>query len=323
MKTTNLRVLLLGTFLFCLLVACARTPTVQQAQSATKQPAALCSIEKLRSQIEELARPTGGHAGVAVSLTENGELISINGQQHFPMQSVYKLPIGMTVLHQIDQGKLNLDQKVEFKPAEFVRVGMHSPIRDKHPQGAALSLRDLLTYAVSESDGTASDVLLRVVGGGEVVRKYLQELGVDGMMVLDTEKEIGKNPDVQYRNWATPEAAITLLKVVAAGRSLTPESHKILLQLITETPTGPKRIKGLLPPGTVVAHKTGTGATEGMVRALNDIGVVTLPDGRKLAIAVFISDTKLDRDACEAVIAKISRAAWDCWAQADTSPSPH
>jgi beta-lactamase class A len=323
MTRTNFRGLLLFVFLFCLVVACSKDPTVQQAQTKSKTPATLCSLDKLRSRIEELARTAGGPVGVAISLTENGQLISVNGQQHFPMQSVYKLPIGMAVLHQVDQGKLNLEQKVSVKPAEFVRVGMHSRIRDNNPRGVELPLRDLLTYAVSESDGTASDVLLRVLGGAEVVRDYLRTLGVDGMMVLDTEKEIGKSPDIQYRNWATPESALALLKVVADGRSLTPDSQKILLQLLTETPTGPKRIKGLLPPGTVVAHKTGTGATEGIVRALNDIGVVTLPDGRKLAIAVFISDTKLDHDACEAVIAKISRAAWDCWAESGPSSSPH
>jgi beta-lactamase class A len=256
-------------------------------------------------------------------LADNGELVSLNGQQHFPMQSVYKLPIGMAVLEQIDHGKLTLDQKVSVNPGEYVRVGQHSPIRDKNPRGVELPLKDLLKYAVSESDGTASDVLMRVVGGAAVVRDYLHNLGIEGLMVLDTEKEIGKSPEVQYRNWATPEAALALLKVVADGRSLTPESHKLLLELLTETPTGLKRIKGQLPSGTVVAHKTGTGGGEGMISAVNDIGLITLPNGKALAIAVFISDTKLDRDSAEAVIAKISRAAWDCSTNSEVSSSPH
>ncbi len=306
-----------------LLIACSRNSPVQQAQTTNNPAATGCSSAKLRPQIEELARSTGGAVGVAVSLTENGELVSLNGQQHFPMQSVYKLPIGMAVLEQVDQGKLKLDQKVSVNPTEYVRVGQYSPIRDKNPSGVELPLKDLLKYAVSESDGTASDVLMRVVGGAEVVRNYLHNLGIEGIMVLDTEKAIGKSPEVQYRNWATPEAALALLKVVADGRSLTPESHKLLLQLLTETPTGPKRIKGQLPPGTVVAHKTGTGGGEGMISAVNDIGLITLPNGKTLAIAVFISDTKLDRDSAEAVIAKISRAAWDCSTNSEVSSSPH
>ncbi|HKR59855.1 MAG TPA: class A beta-lactamase [Pyrinomonadaceae bacterium] len=281
----------------------------------------VCSDSKLRSQIEEIARTTGGPVGVAVTLIEGSELVVINGQQHFPMQSVYKLPIGMAVLQQIDQGKLKLDQKVTVKPDEFVRIGMHSPIRDKHPQGAELPLAEILRLAVSESDGTASDVLIRLAGGAAEIRAYLKNLGVDGMMVLDTEKEIGKSVDVQYRNWATPEGALALLKVVAEGRGLSPESHKLLMQMITETPTGPKRIKGLLPAGTVVAHKTGTGLSKELTRAVNDMGLVTLPNGQRLAVAVFVSDTKLDVEAAEAVIAKISQAAWNCWTLGGAGPA--
>jgi beta-lactamase class A len=179
-----------------LLIACSRNSPVQQAQTINKPPATGCSSARLRSQIEELARSTGGPVGVALSLADNGELVSLNGQQHFPMQSVYKLPIGMAVLEQIDHGKLTLDQKVSVNPGEYVRVGQHSPIRDKNPRGVELPLKDLLKYAVSESDGTASDVLMRVVGGAAVVRDYLHNLGIEGLMVLDTEKEIGKSPEV-------------------------------------------------------------------------------------------------------------------------------
>ena len=85
---------------------------------------------------------------------------------------------------------------------------------------------------------------------------------------------------------------------------------------MTETPTGPKRIKGMLPPGTVVAHKTGSSGTiNGLTRATNDIGIVTLPDGKHLAVAVFVSDTKVGTEASEAVIAKVARATWDCWVE--------
>jgi beta-lactamase class A len=310
-RTMHFMSLLIGLLLGCLSVNCSRTPAVSTSPPIS-QPSP-CASAALNSQIEQIASSTRGPVGVAITLLEGGEVIAMNGQKHFPMQSVYKLPIGMAVLQQVDQGKLKLEQKISVKPDEFVRVGQHSPIRDKNPRGANLSLNEILRYAVSESDGTASDVLMRVGGGAVVVRKYLHDLGIDNIMVIDTEKEIGRSVEVQYRNWATPEAALALLKVVAEGRSLSPESHRLLLQLITETPTGLKRIKGLLPAGTVVAHKTGTGLSEGLTRAVNDIGIVTLPDARRLAIAVFVSDTKLDSEACEAVIAKISRAAWDCW----------
>lgn len=287
---------------------------LEAAPSPTATPQTkTCSSTKLRQQIEEIARATAGPVGVAVTLLDGGEVIQLNGQQKFPMQSVYKLPIGIAVLQQIDQGKLRPEQKITIEPTEYVRRGMHSPIRDQHPRGAELPLSEILRLAVSESDGTASDVLMRTVGGAAVVQKYLLDLGIDGIMVLDTEKEIGKSVEVQYRNWATPEGALALLKVVAEGRGLSASSHKKLLELMTETPTGLRRIKGQLPAGTLVAHKTGTGLSQGLTRAVNDIGLVSLPDGRRFAIAVFVSDTKLGPEACETVIAKISRAAWDCW----------
>lgn len=322
LRTLNLTLRWSVPLLFFCLISCSGSGDVPQAQTTLKQSPKECPDSALRSQIEEIALSTGGPVGVAVSLIDSDEVVVLNAQQHFPMQSVYKLPIGMAVLQQIDQGKLKLDQQVSVKPVEYVRLGMHSPIRDKYPRGVELPLSEILRLAVSESDGTASDVLIRVAGGATAVMTYLRELGIDGIMVLDTEKEIGKSVEVQYRNWATPAGALALMRAVAEGRGLTPESHKLLMRLITETPTGMKRIKGSLPAGTVVAHKTGTGGTrDGLTRAVNDIGLVTLPNGQRLAIVVFVSDTKLDVEGAEAVIAKISRAAWDC-ALSNLKPRP-
>jgi len=301
--------------LSCALGGCGKVnPAVSERQAKSSPTPMTCSATDLRQRIETIARVTGGPVGVAVALIGSDEILAVNGQKHFPMQSVYKLPIGMAILHQIDQGTLKLDQKVVVKPSEYVGSGQVSPLRDRNPRGAELTINELLTYAVSVSDGTASDVLMRVAGGAGAVMSYLRGLGIDGVMVVDTEMEIGRDSQVQYRNWATPESAIALLRIVADGRSLSPASHELLVKLMTETQTGPNRIKGMLPPGTVVAHKTGSSGTiGGLTRATNDIGLVTLPDGKQMAIAVFVSDTKAGREAAESVIAKITRASWDCW----------
>ena len=272
------------------------------------------STARLREQIEQISRTAKGRVGVAITLLETGEFVSLNGKDHFPMQSVYKFPIAMAVLHQVDEGTLKLEQTVSVEKSDLVPRRLHSPIRDKNPQGVKLSLKELLRYSVSESDGTACDVLLRVVGGASVVMKYLQSLGVDGVMVETTEKAMSQNNLVQYRNWAAPEKMIVLLKAFYSGRSLSPASREMLLQWMIETPTGPKRIKGLLPAGTVVAHKTGSsGMEKGLARATNDVGIIRLPDGRHILIAVFISDSKADDAEREGVIARIARAAWDYW----------
>ncbi len=165
---------------------------------------------------------------------------------------------------------------------------------------------------VSQSDGTACDVLLRLIGGPQVVTKYLRELGVDGVVVANTEKEMGQDQSLQYQNWAAPESVLVLLRALHEGRGLSAESRELLLKLMTETPTGPRRIKGRLPAATVVAHKTGTSGTEnGLTAATNDVGLVTLPDGRHMAVAVFVSDSPAETTVREDVIAQIARAAWD------------
>jgi beta-lactamase class A len=264
--------------------------------------------------MEKAALLAQGKVGAAAVLLEGGEVVAINGAEHFPMQSVYKLPIGMYVLHQVDRGQLTLDQKIEVIPKDFLTGRQHSPIRDKNPKGIELSLRELLRFMVSESDGTACDVLLGLVGGPSVVTKYLREIGLEDIIVANTEREFGQDEQAQYRNWATPESALALLRKVHEGPTLSPASRSLLLEFLTKSPTGPRRIKGMLPQGTQVAHKTGSsGRLNDYTRALNDIGIITLPDDRHLALAVFVSDSKVDEQTLEGVIATIARSTWDCW----------
>ncbi|QYO67191.1 serine hydrolase [Leptolyngbya sp. 7M] len=146
------------------------------------------------------------------------------------------------------------------------------------------------------------------------------------MKVKFTHKEFSNNPERQYENWATPRAAVALLKelheypednngeIVAPPRILSSEDVKFLRRLMTETPTGPNRLKGELPKGVVVIHKTGTsGTVDGKTAATKDIGLIQLPDGRYFAIAVFVGDSTADEQTREAVIARIAKAVWDDW----------
>lgn len=303
--------------LCCVLSACGKTkPQTVESQAKPPPPPQerVCSSQELQRQMEEIARVTQGPVGAGVMLVETGDVVAFNGARQFPMQSVYKFPIAMAVLHQVDLGALKLEQKIGVQTKDFVGRSAHSPLRDSYPRGVELSVRELLRYMVSESDGTACDVLLREVGGAEEVTKYLRELGVQGIVVATTENEMAQDEMAQYRNWATPESILELLRLLHEGKGLSETSRSLLLDLMTQSVPGARRIKGMLPAGTVVAHKTGTsGTVDGLTRATNDVGLVTLPDGRHLAIAVFVSDTKADEATREGVIAKIARAAWDCW----------
>lgn len=300
-----------GTILFGVAFVClvAAQPCVRAQASRT------CTPGQLRERMEEIARATGGPVGAAAVLIEGGEVVSFNGAQRFPMQSVYKMPIGMAILHAVDEGRLKLTQKIFVRPEDLVPERLHSPLRDANPRGVELTLRELLRLMISESDGTASDVLLGIAGGPEKVTEYLRGLGVEGVSVATTERAMAEGDEqVQYRNWATPESMLSLLRALQEGRGLSRASRGLLLDFMLKSTPGPRRLKGMLPAGTPVAHKTGTSGTiEGLTRATNDVGLVTLPDGRHMAVAVFVSDTKADADVREGVIAKIARAAWDCW----------
>jgi beta-lactamase class A len=268
----------------------------------------------LHRRVAEIAQNSKGRVGIAAMLLETGESIALNGGERFPMQSVFKLPIGMTVLREVDARKIKLDQVVSVEKSDIVGKHLRSPIRDKFPDGTELSVSELLRLMVSESDGTACDVLLKLIGGPATVNKYLREFKIREMNVVNNEKEIGADNETQYRNYATPESAISLLRVLHEEKTLAPPSRTLLLKLMVETPTGQKRLKSLLPKEAIVAHKTGTSnKVDGKTAATNDIGLITLPDGRNLAVAVFVSDSPADEATREAVIAKIARAVWDRW----------
>lgn len=276
------------------------------------------SLSDLQPRLREIAAASKGRVGVAVELLETGEAVSIDGEGRYPMQSVYKLPIAMAVLQRVDAGSLKLDEQVRVAADEVAPAGMYSPLRDRQPKGGFdVSLRELLATMMIESDNTACDVLLRVVGGPAKVEEYLRGVGLDNIAVATTEREQSTGPEVQYRNWATPLGMSKLLRALHEGRGLSQPSRALLLKLMTESTTGPRRLKGKLPAGTAVAHKTGTSGTDktGLTRATNDVGIITLPDGRHLAVVVFVSESKAAAALREDTIARVARAAWDATAR--------
>lgn len=296
----------------CLLLALVTlTANAQKAKPGFGLPVAKTEFVQF---MDELAGKVQGRIGVSALLIETGETVGYKADERFPMQSVYKFAIGMATLYAVDQGILKLDNPVKVFKEEYVSAEQRSPLRDKYPEGAAVSLKELLRLAVSESDGSASDVLMRLVGGAPAVMNYLRAIGITGVVVKNTEKELATASAVQYDNWATPTQAALLLQQFQAGKGLSAGSRALLMQWMTETPTGPKRLKGQLPAGTVVVHKTGTSLTrDGITAATNDIGIITLPSGRHLAIAVFVSDAKADQTTRETVIAQIARKLWNRW----------
>jgi len=285
----------------------------------------LKSDADLEREIATIAETAKGKVGVAAVLIETGEAALVNGDERFPMQSVYKLPISMAVMDQVRLGKLDVEEKVGVTKADMVREGMRSPLRDKDPNGGEFTIRELIRLALVESDGTASDVLMRVAGGGGEIQNFLTQIGTPNVKVVNTEKEIGRDWQTQYDNWATPSASVDMLRWLYAasdcGCSTTDPLSKpvnemdgqiLVVKYMADSNPGAMRLKRLLPEGTLVAHKTGTSGTQnGVTAATNDIGIIRLPNGKHLAIAVYVSDSPADEKTREAVIAKIAKAVWD------------
>ena len=273
----------------------------------------MCDGDSLKRQMEEFARVTNGPVGSAATLIETKQTVSFNNDRHFPMQSAYKLPIAMAILTRVDQGTLSLSQKVEINPDDFVSRREHNIAID-HPNGANLTVNEILHYMIVESDGTACDALLRLLGGPTAATKYLRDLKITDITIATYEKDMFADPLVSFQNWSTPLAMVQLLQLLQSGSVMSSNSRSLLLELMTNSRPGQKRIKGLLPPGLQVAHKTGTSATiDGVTSATNDVGIITLANGQHLAIAVFVSDTRANEKVREEVIAQIARAATDCW----------
>jgi beta-lactamase class A len=280
-----------------------RTPAPRQAPDV-----------ELERQFAEIAKEARGKVGAAAFVLETGQNASLNGSEKFAMQSVYKLPISMAVMKEVDAGKYRSDQEIEIKKEDFVSKGQASLLRDNFPDGTKIELWHVIEYAISHSDGTASDVLLNLAGGPSEVQKYLTEIGVTDMMIKSSEKELGKDWQVQYENFATPNAAIALLTELKSGASLDRERSKLIMDFMNESEPGANRLRGQLPESAYVAHKTGTSGTRsGLTAATNDIGIVSLPNGNFLLIAVFVGDSTADEKTREATIAKIGKAAWDRW----------
>ncbi len=314
----NLKSLQYFLILICLNLACSNAATTQKNTTENSNKTAVKPENEtdiaLQKQIEQIALSIKGRVGVTAMILETGETVSLNGKERFPMQSVYKFPIALAILKQIDDGKLKLDRKIQIQTSDFVEKSQRSPLRDENPNGVELTIEQILKFAVSESDGTASDVLFKIVGGSDGMREYLDQIGIKEIAAVSTEKELGADWETQYKNYASPEAAVELLRAFYERRAVSEQNQSLLMKMMIETPTGLNRLKGLLPEKTVVAHKTGTsGSKDGITAATNDIGIITMPNGKRLAIAVFVSDSPADEKTREETIAKIAKAVWDKW----------
>jgi beta-lactamase class A len=299
-------------------------------------------LSGLQSTFERIIRTAGGEVGVGLVHVETGARISINGDRRFPMASVYKLPIAVELLAQVAQGKLTLDREVFVAPND---IRACCTLSRRHPRGGiSLPVRELLELMMVESDNTAADAVLKLVGGPPMVQRRLRSLGYREISVDRYEGDINfemtgvenpppreqwtlelqrrlvseVNPQVltearaRYvkdpRDSATPNDMARFLATLQAGSLLPRTSTALLLDLMLRCTTGPARLRSLLPPETPVAHKTGTTDV-----VINDVGLITLPDDSAIpghvALAVFATNGRVS--PMQRTIAQLAGATFE------------
>ncbi|HLG16728.1 MAG TPA: class A beta-lactamase [Blastocatellia bacterium] len=343
MKTLAIpgRRLLISSMLVIVFVANARL-FAQSASVTRTVPSSAAAVGRLEREIARLAKAAGGPVGVAAIHLETGRRASLNGSERFPMASTFKVPVAVQLLTRVDAGEVRLDQMIEIKPSDL-HPGSGTLADLFNKPGVALSVRNLLELMLLVSDNSATDVMLRLAGGPEAVTARMRTLGIDGINVNrptlelisdwigikelppderrspaafsllaaavkpEDRKEAAKKFGADSRDTSTPEGMAALLERVYRKDLLKTESAELLLDIMRRCRTGEARLRGILPEGTEVAHKTGTiGGTA------NDVGIITLPDGAgHVAIAVFVKSSEKDVPARERTIAEIARAVHD------------
>lgn len=279
----------------------------------------------LSNRIDALGNQFNGRVGIAVKSVNEGWQTGWKADELYPQQSVSKLWVSIAALDAVDRGRVRLDQKVTLTRSDLTLF--HQPIAAKIlGGGTTMSLSELMFQAITSSDNTCNDKLMRSIGGPAAVRAMIDDKGLGAIRFYDGERALqskiagliwsqsysvgngfySARSALPYSvrkasfdryvedpyDGASPTAIVNALARLKRGEILSPASTARLLSIMGRTKTGANRLKGGLKPGWSLSHKTGTGQVLGSVQAgYNDIGVLTAPDGRSYAVAVMIKRT--------------------------------
>lgn len=296
-------------FNFC---ACA-----SKGESGVRSPATTVSTPvsqqvgtdaELAARLKEICGKASGRCGVAVTHVETGRSAAFEGETPLPLYSIFKLPLAVEVLKEVEEGRLSLEQKVHVEPEEAAPgVKANS---DLWVKPSDRTVRELLEFSIVRSDNTSSDKMLELVGGPEAVTRRMRALGLRNIEVRASAKEFLKSKDA-HPNTSAPADLARLLVLLRKGEALAPPQLEVLLGFMSRVLTGDRRLRAGVPAGTPVADKTGTGPS-----TTNDVGLITLPvDKGHLAIAVLLDGSKLSAEKQEDLIAEVARAAYDAHVQ--------
>ncbi len=266
-------------------------------------------INSLKQQISSIIAGKKATIGIAV-LGPDSSSIDFDGDSFFPMLSTFKFPVALTVLNKVEKGELSMNQKIFIKKEELLE-NTWSPFQKKFPEGnIAITIEEALTWVTSYSDNNLTDILLRLIGGTGQVAQFIDS---DQFIIKNNEEDMHQNWDAQLVNKITPKESIRLLQQFDSEKMLNQEHTQWLYNAMVNSNTGLQRLRGKLPQEVIVAHRTGTSFTNdaGLTGAINNFGIIELPDKQKIYIAVFVHNTTEAFSKGEEIIADIAKAVYD------------
>lgn len=303
------------------LAACTNLSKTAEIQSSNGSRAPIASTsppdnvdKELEQRLKAICDRAQGTVGLSVVHIETGKTVSINEKTRLPLYSVFKLPLAIAVLKEVEENRLRLDQKVHTTPEEVVAGTPENTALWQSPVDRTIS--ELIHLSISRSDNTSTDKLLQLVGGPLAVTGRLRSMGFENFDIHSTVAKFVESR--QNPNTGSAEDLANLLVQMQQGKILQPAQLNLLIGYMQRATTGLRRLRGDLPAGTTVADKTGSGEKDQntkVTKATNDVGIITLPSGRgHLAIAVLVSESRLSDVAQEKLIAELARAAYDAYA---------
>lgn len=328
-------------------VAVGASATSQAPAPQKKSPAARPmppAPSYIQGRVTELGQGFNGQVGIAVRSIDEGWSTGWKADELYPQQSVSKLWVAITAMDAVDHGKVKLDDPVTLTRDDL--TVFHQPIRDLILGGGSYTttLADLMLRQITESDNTANDKLMRVVGGPDAVRATIRAKHLGAIRFYNGERALQSriagliwSPSYSIGNaffdardalpaavrkaafdryvsdpydGAAPSAIVSALARLKRGELLSPASTVYLLNIMSHTKTGANRLRGGLAPGWVLNHKTGTGQVFGSQQAgYNDIGILTAPDGKSYSVAVMIKLTSVPLPVRMELMNNVVRAA--------------
>ena len=251
--------------------------------------------------MKQLETKSGGRLGVAVLDTKDGTLLEHRGDERFPMCSTFKLLAAAAVLKGSGDDLAGLQRRVHFEKSDLVT---YSPETEKHVGSEGMSLADICQAAVTLSDNTAGNLMLKNIGGPAGLTAFARSLG-DQVTRLDRiEPDLNEAVPGDPRDTTSPNTMAATVRKLVLGDALNAAARDQLTRWLVANKTGDARLRAGLPHGWRVGDKTGTGH----LGTNNDVAIAWPTNRPPLIITCYLTGSTLEMVAQNEIIASIGRA---------------